>query len=235
MINPKWLDGAFVVKNEGLDYDLEDNYSARNTIITLDKYRSFVSKHPNQSTYFQPVLDVLDYSPSELENVPNVVMLEGKNDYYTIKYINEKILGQPDKINLMPGGGAGSLDAPIRLYLAWGRQFIVLLDSDNAGTREKERYEKLFGALVKDRIFLLEDINSSWKKKEMEYLFEVSDQNKILKCIYPGNTSFSKKNFNRALQELYLTDQSLALTARTTSRFKKIIHFCSEKLQERAD
>jgi len=235
MINAAWLEGTYVVKNEGLDYNNEEDFNARNTIITLHKYRSFVAKYPNQTNYFQPVLDVLDYSPSDLENVPNVVMVEGKNDFYTLKYFQDKVLNQADKINLMPGSGSGSLDNPIRLYLAWGRQFIVLLDSDKAGTKEKERYENLFGALVKDRIFLLEDINSTWKKKEMESLLEASDQNKIQKSAYPGATGFNKKHFNRAIQELYLTNQRLKLTARTIARFEKIFNFCSDKLRKFTD
>lgn len=232
MINPAWLEGAYVVKNEGLDYDFEDDYNAKNTNITLHKYRSFVARHPNQTTYFQPVLDVLDYSPSKLENVPDILMVEGKNDYYTLKYFQDKILNRSEDINLMPGGGAGSLDNAIRLYLAWGRQFIVLLDSDRAGAREKERYVNLFGALVKDRIFSLEDINALWKKKEMESLLEVSDQNKIQKSVYSGASAFNKKTFNRAIQELYLTNQSIKLTARTISRFEKIFKFCTDKLVE---
>jgi predicted ATP-dependent endonuclease of OLD family len=232
MINPAWLEGAYVVKNEGLDYNLEDDYNAKNTIITLHKYRNFVAQHPNQTNYFQPVLDVLDYSPGKLENVPEIVMVEGKNDYYTLKYLQDKVLNRSEGINLMPGGGSGSLDNAIRLYLAWGRQFIVLLDSDSAGAREKERYANLFGALVRNRIFLLEDINVSWKKKEMESLLEPSDQNKIQKSVYPGASDFNKKTFNRAIQELYLTNQRLKLTARTIGRFEKIFKFCTENLIE---
>jgi len=87
MINPNWLENTFVVKNEGLEYSSnDDGYSARKTTITLHKYRTFAAQHPEQATYFQPVLDVLDYRPSKLENVPNVVMIEGKNDFYALKY-----------------------------------------------------------------------------------------------------------------------------------------------------
>jgi energy-coupling factor transporter ATP-binding protein EcfA2 len=232
MINPAWLEGAYVVKNEGLDYNFEDEYKAKNTNITLHKYRQFVAHHPNQTTYFQPVLDVLDYSPGKLENVPKVVMLEGKNDYYTLKYIQEKVLNITKGINLMPGGGAGSLDGAIRLYLAWGRQFVVLLDSDKGGTKEKQRYEDLFGALVQDRIFSLEDINSRWKKTQMELVLEEADRKKIQQTVYKSPTDYNKKDFNRAIQELYLTDQRLKLTARTTARFTKILEFCSQRLKD---
>ena len=68
--------------------------------MTLHKYRDFAAQHPNQTTYFQPILDVLDYRPGELENVPNVVMVEGKNDFYTLKYFQDKVLVRSQGLNL---------------------------------------------------------------------------------------------------------------------------------------
>ena len=62
MINPKWLEGTYVVKNEGLNYqEDEDKYSSKKTNIKLEQYRQFVIKNPDQTTYFQPILDLLDY------------------------------------------------------------------------------------------------------------------------------------------------------------------------------
>lgn len=232
MINPEWLEGAFVVKNEGLEYnDNYENYDAANTEITLHKYRDFAVKHPNQTTYFQPVLDVLDYCPSNLENIPNVVMLEGKNDFYTLKFVNDKIFENKNKLNLVPGTGSGSLDTLIRLYVAWGRNFIVLLDSDKAGKEQKERYISMFGTLVENRIFSLEDINSIWKKTMMEGLFTDSEKLKIQKQTYPTSGGFNKKHFNRSIQEAYLTDKKVVLTKSTKSNFEKIIKFCSDNLE----
>lgn len=233
MINPAWLEGAFVVKNEGLEYnDNYENYDAANTEITLHKYRDFAVKHPNQTTYFQPVLDVLDYCPSQLENVPDIVMLEGKNDYYTLKYLNDKIFDNKNKINLAPGSGAGSLDTLIRLYLAWGRNFVVLLDSDKGGKTQKDRYEQVFGILVEGKIFSFEDINSSWKKKTMESLFTEAEKIKIQKISYPASSTFNKKHFNRAIQEAYLTNNNITLSKTTKADFEKIIEFCSTNLSK---
>ena len=90
MINPEWLEATYVVKNEGLEYNSEvDDYDAKKTQVVLTKYRQFATQHPNQTNYFQPILDVLDYNPARLENVPDVVMVEGKNDYYTRSYAVE--------------------------------------------------------------------------------------------------------------------------------------------------
>jgi predicted ATPase/5S rRNA maturation endonuclease (ribonuclease M5) len=231
MINPEWLEGTFVVKNEGLDYEAEDDtYNAKKTVITLQKYREFAAQHPDQSTYFQPVLDVLDYSPGKLENVPNVIMVEGKNDFYTLKYFFEKILTPSKSLNLMPGGGAGSLDNVIRIYLGWGRQFIVLLDSDKEGTNQKDRYVDLFGGLLNERVFTIHDANHSWKK-ELEYLITETDRLQIQQAAYPTATRFNKTHFNRAIQELYLTDHRLSLSPATLNNFEKLCEFCAEKLR----
>ena len=122
--------------------------------VRITECSQFATQHPDQTTYFKPVLDVLDYNPSKLENIPNIVMVEGKNDFYTMAYL-KRCLSYKDDINLMQGNGSGSLDAVIRLYVAWGREFIILLDSDGEGEKQKKRYNDIFGALVKDRIFLL--------------------------------------------------------------------------------
>lgn len=241
MINPVWLEGAYVVKNEGLEaaytvknaglnYAAEyDTYDASKTIVKLQRYREFASQHPDQSPYFQPILDVLDYAPSQLDNVPDVVMVEGKNDFYTLKYFQDKVLGRPSTINLMPGGGSGSLDCPMRLYLGWGRNFIVLLDSDKSGQQQRQRYEEVFGELVKDRIFLLSDINTSWKK-ELEYLVVEADRLAIQDTAYKGSRRFTKKHFNRAIQELHFTNTPLKLSTVTIANFEKILNFCANKL-----
>ena len=233
MINPAWLEGTYVVKNDGISYEGEDDdYTARNTIITLKRYREFAVEHPDQLTYFKPILDVLDYCPSQLENVPDVVMLEGKNDFYMLKYFTEILLGSSHQLNLMPGGGAGTLDSPIRLYLAWGRDFIVLLDSDDAGTKQRERYINLFGEIVKDRIFTLADIMENWRGKGMEYLIEDEDRKRIQTAIYtqPEGYSFNKTHFNRAIQELYLLKRGIEINENSRKSIEGILGFCADKL-----
>ena len=118
MINPKWLENTFIVKNEGLRYESsqsEYEYSTRETNIKVEKYRDFVGKNPDKETYFQPILDTLDYVPSDLELVSDAVFVEGKNDYYTIKYFIQSL--EMDDISIFPGSGSGALDSLISLYL----------------------------------------------------------------------------------------------------------------------
>ncbi len=232
LIRPEWLDGAYVVKNEGLHYEggRDEDYNARHTLISTTRYREFAMKHPNQTTYFQPVLDVLDYRPASLENVPDVVMLEGKGDFYTLKYV-AFALGTLPELKLLPGMGAGSLDTVIRLYLAWARNFIVLLDSDKAGRGQKDRYISTFGPSVQGRIFTLADLDAKWADTEMEDLFEPSDRLAILRLAYPDGTEYNKTHFMRALQELNVTRRSIPLNPGTASAFAAL----TQSLQARLD
>lgn len=69
------------------------DFSAERTDIHITPYRQFASQHPDQSHFFQPILDVLDYAPSALELVPDAVMVEGKSDYYFLRFYQELVLG----------------------------------------------------------------------------------------------------------------------------------------------
>jgi 5S rRNA maturation endonuclease (ribonuclease M5) len=221
MINPDWLEGAYVVRNEGIDYSTSDeDYTSHRTLITLHKYRKFAAEHPNQSTYFQPILDVLDYSPAKLENVPDVIMLEGKNDFYVLRFI-QNILKRP-LINFMPGGGAGSLSPMIRIYLSWGRNFIVLLDSDTEGEQQRKRYIDEFGPILQNKIMTLGDVDSTWKGKGMEELFDKRDRLTIQNSCYPESGSFNKTHFARAIQELIVTQKAVTLAQTTEDTFLRL-------------
>jgi 5S rRNA maturation endonuclease (ribonuclease M5) len=168
MINPKWLESTFIVRNIALDYENEDEYTSSMTDIKIERYRTFVAKHPTSTTYYQPILDVLEYRPSNLEYIPNVILVEGKNDYYTLSYFKEIILSLSNTSGLCPGNGSGSLDNIIRLYYAWGRNFVILLDADTEGVTQRKRYNELFGKIVEDKIYCLSDINKEWSKKGIE-------------------------------------------------------------------
>jgi len=98
LISPKWLAGAYIVKNEAINPDekaITDVMSVRSTDIKVDRYFNFAAQHPTQSTHFQPILDVLAYRPSGLEQVPSIAILEGKFDYYNFShYRSLSILGE---------------------------------------------------------------------------------------------------------------------------------------------
>lgn len=233
MIDPSRLEATFVVKNLGVRYGAEkDDYSANKTNISVTRYREFASKHPDQTSYFKPILDVLDYQPSLLENVPNVVLVEGKGDFYALRYMREVILDMP-KINVLPGTGSGNLHTLIQLYLGWSREFLILLDADSEGKKQSARYLDIFGTVLKERCYLLSSISNSWDGQSVEGLFTENDKLTIQMTCYPSDVRFSKTHFHRALQELYGTKRAVLLSEVTKNNFKAVFEFLLKNLPAR--
>ena len=232
LIDPKRLENTFIANNQALKYekeeDMDDTYNSFMTDITIEKYRTFVSNHPNKPTYYQPILDALDYRPSNLENLLDVVMIEGKTDFYVLTYF-DNVINNTNKINFLPGMGSGGLDTVIRLYYSWGKNFIILLDSDTEGRKQKERYENLFGIVVHERLFTLEDIQPSWSNHAIEKLFGSNDHLKIQQTIHPSSAQFDKKLFHLAIQENLVKGISVRISQETQNNFKKVLDFLSTK------
>lgn len=231
LISPDWLENTFIVRNLGLDEKNEDKYTTNMTDVSIMKYRQFAVKYPDQRTYYQPILDLLEYQPSSLESVSDVIMTEGKNDYYTLSYLNKVILGNKNTLNLLPGTSASALYPAIQMYLAWGRNFIVLLDSDKEGLANKKYYEEKFGIIVKGKIFTLKDFDSSLDKKRMESMFEENEQITIQKEIDISATKFDKKIFNSSIQELLVTKKNVQISNKTKERFGSFIEWLANRLE----
>lgn len=231
LINPNWLESTYVVKNEGLELDKPESYNVKKTNISIQSYREFVTHHPHNTAYFQPILDVLDYVPSNLENLPNCIFLEGKNDYYTLSYFKDIVFPDKYSLNMAPSTGSGNLDTLISLYIGWGREFLILLDSDKAGNVEKQRYIKKFGLIVEKRIYLLSDINTLWDRKELESLFDSLDKIELQKTAYPTTTDFNKTHFNRAIQENLVNKINFEFSLQTLDNMTMILDFLNNKFQ----
>lgn len=230
LINPNWLESTYVVKNEGLKLENPEIYNIKKTNVSIEPYREFVINHPHNTAYFQPILDVLDYSPSNLESLPNCILMEGKNDFYTLAYFQEVILGKTTKLNIAPSTGSGNLDTLISLYIGWGKEFIILLDSDKEGGRQRDRYIEKFGIIVEPRIFTLEDIDPSWKKSKMENLFDDAEALQFQKTAYPSSISLNKTHFNRTIQECLINRRSFDFSEQTKCNFDKVWTFLDAKI-----
>jgi hypothetical protein len=235
LIDIRWLDSAYIIKNAALgSLDMADYVSRRigaNTAISASPYRRFVSEHPGETSYFQPVLDLLDYRPSALEPVPDVVLVEGKSDFFMLRYARE-VLGLGAEVNLVPGGGAGTLEPLIRLYVGWGKEFLVLLDGDGEGSRQKRRYELEFGPLVADRCLLLPELCDDESKKEIEELLTKADRSKIISTIFSKQHQAPKpkKALSQAILELYARRESVPLSSGSKRRLEAVLDQLSKVL-----
>ena len=188
--------------------------------------------HPDKETYFRPILDALDYQPSTLENIPNVVIVEGKNDFYMLKYFERIVLLEESTLNILPGTGANDLDTLVSLYLGWGRDFVILLDADNAGKSQKERYIEEW-LLSSDRVLTLADIDATWDKLKLEGIFDIQSIQMIKERIgLQGEHKLTKKQLARFLQERYANGETLPFDENTKGNFSKILSLMRSKLHK---
>ena len=223
LINPNWLEGAYIVTNDAYDGGEED-YEAKNTNIRLYRYRQFVDQYPQRVSYFQPILDVLEYVPNELDMCNNAIIVEGKTDYYVLNYFFKVILKRED-LYLIPGMSCNNADTLISLYNGWGKNFIVLLDSDDAGKTSKKKYEDQFGAIVEGKIITLNDIDSSWKKKNMESILDNKIKLFIEKSCFPDKQKYTKNLYNKAIQELLMCNKEINIPNDVKKSFEKIYDY----------
>lgn len=170
MVNPRWLSGAYIVENTALDYDTSDSFglSTNPTNVQATKYRQFVSQFPTRSSYFQPVIEKLEYVSPEILGSEPFVVVEGISDYYALK-LAENVLRLKIEYRLMPGVGSGASGPLISQMLGRGERFVILLDDDKAGRREVERY-KTEWYLNSDVVFTLAQVDEEFLGARLEGL-----------------------------------------------------------------
>ncbi|MBI2596772.1 AAA family ATPase [Candidatus Daviesbacteria bacterium] len=225
LIKISWLAGAYIIINEILEKALGGDMTFFDRAnITAKKYYTYVGEGlgDDKVSYFQPILDALDYKPSSVEPIPDICILEGRNDWYTFKYFQEIILKDKNSYNFYPGAGATKLGDIIRLYLSWGKNFLVIIDGDNEGEEAKKKYIDELGILIEKRIFTLKDVLQI--SGATEKLIEDSDKQKICNEVFQL-PSAKKKNFNLAINQLYANKKVIQISKTTSGRFKDTLAF----------
>ena len=231
LIKPAWLEGAYVVRNKSADYELAADVRPESTDIQILPYRQFLEKDAGKTTYFQPIMDALDYRPSEIEKVNLAVLVEGKRDFYYLKYLKDVIFEDEQEIDFMPGRGAGSLGPLISLYQGWGKSFIILLDGDCTGNKERKIYNEQHYVPL-DRIFTLEDFDHEFKGIAAEKLFNPKDISDLLGVdeeIIKKNIGKHKKKLTFKIQELLAGSKTYDFSNLTNNNFRKVLNSCYEK------
>ena len=233
LIRMEWLPSTYVVMNENqseksLEGDMTFEDSAK---ISTMKYFTFVGEGygVTKMSYCQPILDFLEYAPSAVEPTPNIVITEGKNDWYTFEYLNKTIgLSKKYDFHFYPGAGKDQLWEIIRIYLSWGKPFVVLLDGDKPGQRAKQAYIDEFGQFIESRIFTLHDILQ--KEVETEGLFNDAETNRVIDAALGKDAHIqARKNekslksvFNQALGILAFKEEEVQITKTTKEQFEKV-------------
>lgn len=224
MINPKWLSSAYIVENAALDYDEQDNFGldTKPTRITATLYRRFVAKFPTRSSYFQPVIEKLEYIPPEIIGSGPYLIVEGITDYYALRLVSEHS-GVRFKFNLVPGAGSGSSGPIVSQMLGQGMAFAMLLDDDKEGRKARDAYRETW-FLPDSSVITLGDIDASLSKMAIEKLLgqETLDLAKDKLGLKQNPT---KKQLGWYLAEACASSDSTALPQSAIKRLLLILDF----------
>lgn len=235
LINLRWLDGAHVVANTAiqdvsLDGILEAAGSSAVTDVSATPYRRFVNENPSKVSYFQPVLDLLQYRPSDLEPVPEAVLVEGKSDFALLRYCID-VLDFDSDLAIVPGSSATTMDSLIALHLGWGKRFLVLLDSDDAGDDQRDRYVDEFGPVLEDRIVSLANLAEDKTVTAIESLLTKADQKVLIDAVLPASgRPKAKKALRQAVQHLLATGQTVELSATSAKRINSVLSGLADRV-----
>jgi ABC-type Na+ transport system ATPase subunit NatA len=221
MIEPKWLEQTFIVTNRAdapvaslLDEISLDDESLD---VKADAYRSFVNQHPGQTSYFQPILDRLNVVPSKFDMREASVVLEGRSDYYVLRYA-ERMLNMLD-LPLLPGLGAGTFGALAAFHVGWNLNFMFLLDGDKQGVIERDRYRDEFG-IPSDRLAILSDLVSG--VKTIEDLLDDEARQTVQVALGLASRP-NKAQIKRFFQERLASDQVCHLGAGFETRARSVL------------
>lgn len=219
MVNPQWLEKAYIVDNKAIDYDNDqvDSFAIKKTDIHATKYRTFIGSHPNKTTYFQPVLDALEVQFSPLERSAKALIIEGKFDYHPFLYFRKKL--NAAKIpEIFPSNGAGEVGHLINLFRGWGVDFRILLDDDNAGKEAKKRYLTDF-LVPQNHVVTIADIDPTLKNKAFEAIYQNDVTDEIKKTL--NVKVLTKRHFALFFQEMLINSISKDFPE-TVTVFKKL-------------
>ncbi|EJM99568.1 AAA family ATPase [Phyllobacterium sp. YR531] len=221
MINPTWLERAYIVENKATNYENEDQIDMvmkRETDIKAVKYKTFVGSYPTKTTYFQPVLDALDIPFSPLIRSARALIIEGKFDYHPFVYLRRDLSCSQDSPEMFPANGAGSIGSLISLFRGWGVEFRIILDDDNAGREGKKRYIEEY-LLTENQVVTLGDISSGLRGKSFEAVYK-DDVKEAVRRMF-GVKTIQKKHYSLLFQQL-LNEKNNADLNQTKESFREI-------------
>ncbi|PHX38535.1 hypothetical protein AO263_26695 [Pseudomonas sp. NZIPFR-PS5] len=229
MINPRWLGGAYIVENTALNPDGEFEFSYNRTIVKATKYKEFLSNYPSRSSYFQPVIESLDYVAPEIIGSPPYVVVEGISDYYALT-VAQKLSGINLHFRLLPGVGSGASGPLLSLMMGRGERFIVLLDDDEAGRKECSRYKEGW-YLPDSTVFTLASVGDKFQKSALEGLLD-SETIELVRAHFELAGKPSKKQIGWYMAEL-ASDNNLAgevLSKSSLDSLVSVLEFLNSKI-----
>ena len=186
--------------------------------IHAERFQDYVKGKKIDTTFYQPIIDALEVQPFSLDMSWNkALVVEGVSDYTAYRLLFESVLKKKLDFVIMPGTSASNLGTLLSLHIGWGAKVMTLLDYDNAGREEQEKYKTAFPNI--DRyIQTLDDTGLADSNKfRLENLFLEDDKEAILSLasMTKSKERISKKEFQNSL---YIVANDPSLASKVSSR-----------------
>ncbi|WGE47337.1 ATP-dependent nuclease [Actinobacillus equuli] len=231
LINPMWLDQAYIVSNQATNYDYIDDRDQplnENTLVSLDTYRNYVKNNPTKTTYFQPILDKLNVTPSMLDCVKPSVLVEGKSDYLILEYARRILLDADDNIGILPLGGATKCEALISILKGWGVPFFIIFDDDAAGKNMAKKVKEDY-ILSDNSAITLKYFDEELEGKEISGLLSESDLTRIREHFNKDHRP-SPKNDKSAIQLFFSEHLASRTKVELSGEFMEKVKSINQKI-----
>ncbi len=230
LINPEWLDQAYIISNTAIDYDHLDGSNDSSfdgqTDVKADRYRNFIGQNPSKMTYFQPVLDKLDVIPSRLDLTRKSVLVEGKGDYLILEYGRRVILKSESDVCIVPTRGATGMDELIGLFMGWGVPFIICLDDDKEGRMAQKKYLDDWG-FTNEKVITLKNIHEDLTDKEISGFLDNSDL-ELIKIHFGLSKEPTKSQIHLFFSENLATKSVLKMSDKYIEKMKSYENFITK-------
>lgn len=197
MVEPKWLEQAYIVFDRLASPEesiIDASTQSDSTVdVQVVPYRQFVQERPTQTSYFQPILDTLEVKPSNFDYRTGGLIVEGKSDFYFIRFAS--MVTGIELGPVFPAYGSGTMGSLVALHRGWGLPVRILFDSDRGG-KDGQKQLKRDLALSDEEYVELSAICPS--AKTIEQTFSETDR----KLLAAGASENWKTALLRRVQEL---------------------------------
>ena len=218
MVNPKWLEQAFIIFDKSVSPDsqvIDDSHRTdSSTDIQVIPYRKFINDQPNKISYFQPILDTLEVQPSPFDYKVSGLIVEGKSDYYFLKF-SARVAGREIE-PIFPAQGSGTMGSLVALHRGWDLPVRVLFDSDRGGEAGRKNLQSEFEVTNEEA----SDLNTLVLGiKKIEDIFSNDDQAKLADTSSPNK----KPALLRRVQEFLAADEIPELDQETKKNMVDLV------------
>ena len=218
MVEPKWLEQAYIVfdRLSSPEESIIDASTQSDSTVDVQvvPYRQFVQERPTQTSYFQPILDTLEVKPSHFDYNIGGLIVEGKSDYYFIRFAS--IVTSVDLGPIFPAYGSGTMGALVALHRGWGLPVRILFDSDRGGKDGQKQLKRELALSQEEYVELTEMCSSA---RAIEDIFSDQDQSLLV-----GSVLANKKTaLLRRVQELLAAGEIPALDSVTLSNLELLV------------